>query len=196
MTYYFRGYKFKTHPQVYEPKEDSELLAENLAVAEGDNVLDMGSGTGLQAIVAAEKAGKVLAADINPRSIEIAKDNARRNGAKNLEFLVSDLFKSIPDDLRFDLIVFNPPYLPAQEDDSLGRSWSGGARGREVIDRFIEDAPARLKDGGKIQILVSSLNDPEDVERKLREKGLKTRIIAQKRLWFEELYVILAVREK
>ena len=74
----------KTHPQVYEPAEDSELLMENLVDVKNKVVLDVGTGTGIQAINAVKKGAKiVVGVDINPYAIEIARENALLN---NLEF--------------------------------------------------------------------------------------------------------------
>jgi len=192
MAFHFRNLAFITDEMVYAPGEDSHLLAANLRAEKGDYVLDMGTGTGIQAIVAAQTAEKVLAVDINPRALKIAKENAERNNAKNIEFCESDLFSKLKKSERFDLIVFNPPYLPGTERDILGKAWAGGSRGREVIDRFIDSFSDHLSDAGRVELLVSSLNDLAIVRKKFRKKGFSTRIIAKEKLWFEELYILLA----
>jgi len=66
--------------------------------------------------------------------------------------------------------------------------------GREVIDRFIEQAPNHLKTGGRIELLVSNINNPEEVITALRKKGLKAGITASEKIWFEELFIIVAKR--
>ena len=189
----FMGLEFRMHPTVYEPAEDSMLLADNLGVCGGDVVLDMGTGTGFLALLAAIKAKKVLGVDVNPRAIEVARENALLNNIKNVEFRVSDLFSDIEGEV-FDLIIFNPPYLPVDELDMLGRSWSGGSKGLGVIKRFLKSAPDYLKEGGGIRLLVSSLNDLDELREILNEKKFRFEILAKKKLWFEEIYVIKAVK--
>jgi release factor glutamine methyltransferase len=194
MVYYYKDCAFNMSTGVYEPKEDSELLADNLRIEKGDCVLDMGCGSGIQSIVASRKAKKVLAADINPQAIETARRNAETNNAENIEYRISDLFNNIKENEKFDLIIFNPPYVPSDENDMESKAWAGGVLGRETIDRFIEDAPKHLKEKGRIQLLVSSVNDPQDIIHALKKKDLDTKILASQKLWFEELFVILAKR--
>lgn len=187
--YYFRDFKFQTSGDVYEPAEDSLLLAESLIIKSGDYFLDIGTGIGIQAIIAARMAEKVLATDINPNAIEIARSNAELNGIRNIEFRVSNLFDSISE--KFDLIIFNPPYLPSHEKDTLGLSWSGGKNGTEIINRFLGRVSSHLKPGGRFEILISSLNNLRNVKKKFNENNLEFEIIARKKLWFERIYVIL-----
>jgi len=194
MVYYYKDCVFSMPPSIYEPKEDSALLADNLIIEKGDYVLDMGCGSGIQAIVASRKAKKVLAADINPQAIETTRRNAEINNAENIDYRISDLFGNINGNEKFDLILFNPPYVPSDEKDMEAKAWAGGTMGRETIDRFIEDAPKHLTEKGRIQLLVSSVNDIQDIIKKLKKKNLETKIVASQRLWFEELFVIQAKR--
>ena len=196
MVYYYKDLAFDTHPMVYEPKEDSELLAGNLPAENGDYVLDMGCGIGIQAMVASRKARRVLAVDINPQAIDAARRNAEKNKAENIEYRISNLFENIKEEEKFDLIIFNPPYLPSEEKDPQAQAWAGGTMGREIIDKFIVDAPKHLTEKGRIQLLISSLNDVDDVLKTMRERNLEAIIIASEKLWFEELYVILARYKK
>ncbi len=196
MVYYYKDLAFDTHPMIYEPKEDSELLAGHLQATKGDYVLDMGCGIGIQAILASRKAKKVLAVDINPQAIDTTKRNAEKNKAENIKYRISNLFENIKEEEKFDLIIFNPPYLPSEEKDMQARAWAGGIMGREIIDKFIEDAPKHLTDKGRIQLLVSSLNDVDEVLKTIQKKSLEAKVIASEKLWFEELYVILAKIKK
>ena len=93
---FFEDYVFFVSENVYEPAEDSFLFAENLVVKEGDVVLDMGTGCGILGVVAAEKAAKVVAVDVNPYAVRCAKKNAKLNGVSNKIFFVQgDLFTAI-----------------------------------------------------------------------------------------------------
>ncbi len=189
---YFEDIKLKTHPEVYVPCDDSFLLAENLRVQEEDEVLDVGTGTGILAIVAAKKAEFILATDINPQALELANENARLNGMKNVKFLESDLFEKING--KFDLVIFNAPYLPSFENDPLGRAWSGGKDGTAVIKKFLENVSEHLKANGRIQMLVSSITNFEKIESAAKKNNLKVKILAQKRNFFETFYVLLFER--
>lgn len=184
--------KILTHKEVYDPAEDSYLLAENLGASKDDIVLDIGTGTGIQALTAAQRAKKVLAVDINPYALETAKKNAEINKIKNIEFRESNLFEKIKSIEKFNLIIFNPPYIPSDEKDLLGRAWAGGEKGRETIDKFIEQAPHHLLPGGRIMLLLSSINEPDEVIKKLEEKKLTVTITARKKLFFEELLILKA----
>jgi len=175
---------------VYPPAEDSFLLAENLGVGSEDVVLDMGTGCGIQALCAAGRAKSVLGVDINPAAVENAIANAKKNKIRNAEFIVSDLFSCVSGE--FDLIIFNPPYLPT-EGDLMDYALDGGDRGVEVILKFIDKAPEHLNEGGRLKFLVSSLNSLPAVERKLSKSGFKFKYLAEKKMFFEKLMVVEAV---
>ncbi|MBU4266129.1 MAG: methyltransferase [Candidatus Altiarchaeales archaeon] len=178
----------KLRREVYKPAEDSFLLAENLLVEKGDAVLDLGTGTGILALTAAEKADRVVGTDINPIAVELARENARVNGIGNAEFIQCDLFP--PGNERFDLIVFNPPYLPVKEPGLLEKAWSGGEGGIEIIERFLDSVSDYLKDDGVFELLISSLGDMERIDEIMKKNQIEYEIIAKRKLFFEELSVI------
>ncbi|WP_297068645.1 HemK2/MTQ2 family protein methyltransferase [Thermococcus sp.] len=180
----------KLHPQVYEPAEDTFLLAENLAVREGDVALDIGTGTGLIALLMARKAKFVLGVDVNPIAVELAGKNARLNGIKNVEFRPSDLFENVEG--RFDIITFNTPYLPGKPEEPIDLALVGGETGREVLDRFIDGVRDHLKTGGRVQIVQSSITGIGETLRRLEKAGLKAKIIAKKHIFFEDIVLINA----
>lgn len=185
-----RDLRITTHQDVYEPDEDSYLLADNLNIPAGARVLDVGTGTGILALTAAEYASSVVGVDVNPKAVALAKKNAIENGIKNVEFRVGDLFSVIGTEEKFDVIVFNPPYLPVEEYDLLGKAWSGGKDGMEVIRRFLVDAPKHLTDRGVILLLLSSFNDFEEVKKLLSGHGMVSEIVAEKKFFFEQLMVV------
>ena len=191
---FFADYIFDVWENVYEPAEDSFLFAENLAVRRGGAVLDVGTGCGILGIVAADKASKVVAVDINPYAVRCAKENAKMNRVNDKMFFVQgDLFTPIKTAERFDLILFNAPYLPAEakEDDSwLGRAWAGGASGREVIDRFVCEASKHLKRDGRIFLMQSTLSAVDETLQKFEENGLRASVVVERALPFFEKMVL------
>jgi release factor glutamine methyltransferase len=191
MAYYFRDLRLETwEDKVYVPAEDSELLAGSLGEPTGA-VLDVGTGTGIQALTAAKTARSVLGVDANPAAVELAALNAKANGIDNASFKVSDLFSEVEG--KFDLIIFNAPYLDVQEEGELERAWSGGCLGAEVINRFIDGAATHLAAGGRVLILVSAVNRLDEVLGRLSLRGLAPEVVAIRRVFFEELYVVSGV---
>jgi len=193
---FFKDYVFLVDENVYEPAEDSFLLAENLNVRDGDAVLDMGTGCGILAVLAAERAKTVVAVDLNPYALKCAAKNVETNGVSGkIDFRLGDLFQPIRQSERFNLILFNSPYLPSEPDEEnswLGKAWSGGADGRRVIDRFIADAPNYLCAGGIVQLVQSSLSDIDQTVQMFTEKGLPVKVSAELKVAFEKLVLIEA----
>jgi release factor glutamine methyltransferase len=191
---FFAGHLFFVDENVYEPAEDSFLFAENLTVKKGDRVVDVGAGCGILGIVAAAKGGEILGVDINPWAVKCAKENARLNHIENSVSLVQgDLFAPISAEDKFDLILFNAPYLPVEvaEGSWLERSWSGGVAGRDTIDLFIREAPKHLAPNGRILLMQSTLSDMEETLQVFKREGLSAKVIAEQRLPFFETIVLL-----
>ncbi|MBD3389272.1 MAG: methyltransferase [Candidatus Altiarchaeales archaeon] len=191
MAVYYGELELDAHENVYAPAEDSFLLADNLGEFKGC-VLDMGTGTGIQALTAAKRAEHVVGVDVNPEAVELARRNAESNDIDNADFMVSNLFSNVEG--RFDLIIFNPPYLAAEDAGELGKAWSGGTTGVEVINRFIEEAGEYLTPEGRIMLLVSSINRLGKVKEKLADCGYDVEITAKEKIFFEELYVLSAFK--
>lgn len=192
----YKDIKYQTHPQVYEPAEDTFLLANNLEVERMSRALEIGTGTGLIAILASRKARMVIATDINPYALDCTLKNIIVNKAYNVELRKGNLFESVKDE-KFDLILFNTPYLPTAEDETVDgevdAAWNGGPSGREVIDRFLAEVKDHLNPGGKVQMVQSTLSGNEETLGKLEELGFKASITAREKGFFEEMVVITAV---
>jgi len=171
---------------IYSPAEDSFLIGKYVKQFSKDkSVLDMGTGSGILAETAlAAGAKSILAADINPEAIQHVNK-------KGISSRVSDLFSEIPED--FDLIIFNPPYLPKTKDeleDSESETiTTGGSQGHEIIQRFLQEAKSHLNPGGKILLLFSSLTGKEKVDNLITKEDYNFNQIDSKKLFFEELFV-------
>lgn len=113
--------------------------------------IDLGTGSGIHAILASDHCKNVVGVDINPRAMEFARFNSALNGSRNVEFVLSDLFNSV--DSTCDLLLANPPYLPdgaAQPGDNF---WSGGSEGFSILRRIVSAIPTRLDPGGVATII-------------------------------------------
>ena len=190
--------KYEECNEVYPPAEDTFMFIDNLEINDGDNVLEVGCGTGIVSIFASFTAENVISCDINPYAIDCAEKNIKLNKRSNVTVIESDLFSNI--DNKFDVILFNTPYLPVdedeQEDSEYSKAWDGGSDGRKVIDKFLEQAGNYLKDHGKIQLVQSSLSDNEKTLNYLNENGYDAKITANEHIFFEDITLITAVKKK
>lgn len=144
-------------PTVYQPREDSFLLIKALNIKKGEKILEIGTGSGIIAIHCAKARADVTATDVNPSAVTCAKLNSVLNRVK-LKVLKSDLFSNVPRKLKFDKIIFNPPYLPSNKKDKFyDISYSGGKSGVEVTNKFLRESPKHLKKHGEVYFILSSL---------------------------------------
>lgn len=172
---------------VYESREDSNMLERYVRQYAKGKVLDMGTGSGIQAIAAAQNknVSSVVAVDIQKGVIEYCKKNIRH---KKIKFIQSDLFKNIKG--KFNTIIFNPPYLP-QELKLKDLTIEAGKKGYEVIERFLDDANIFLKKEGLVLIVFSSLTKKEKVEEFIRNNLLDFEELEKAHFFFEDIYVYL-----
>ena len=179
---------------VYEPAEDSFLLADAALKEAGPSmrILEVGTGAGfVSAVLLANlKDIRLVATEINPHAACCAKANG-------VEVIRTDLFKGVrprSPETRFDLILFNPPYLPTSGEEKvpgwLNYAFDGGTSGRETLDRFLDEARDYLKPGGKILVLISSITGLDAVKKKMKGLGFEIDVIERKKVSFEELIVV------
>jgi len=196
---YFKDHVFEVDEHVYEPAEDTFLVAEKLGTKKDDIVLEIGTGCGLLAILAAKTAKKVVAVDINPYAINCAKRNAKNNNLiDRIEFRQGNLFEPVKDDEKFTLIIFNSPYLPSEPDEEkswIDKAWAGGKTGRQVIDPFIAAAPNYLSINGRILLVQSSLSDVKKTIKMFNDLNLDARVVSRVKFSFERIMLIEAKRD-
>jgi len=195
---FFNNCTFCVEENVYEPAEDTFLLAENLLVREYYDVLDMGTGCGILGVLAAKRARNVVAVDVNPYAVRCAEMNARLNGViEKMDIRQGSLFEPINKGEKFNVIIFNAPYLPSKAGEQktwTGRAWAGGPTGRQLIDPFTSQAPSYLKEEGRILLVQSTLSNVYETMRRLEGEGLRASILAEKKVAFETIVVIQAER--
>lgn len=173
---------------IYVPSDDSYFLSDilNKQFSKYSNInqlkiLDMGSGSGIQTETLMSLGilqENFTLVDINPKSISYLL-----NKFPKFRIIKSDLFKKINE--KFDVIIFNPPYLPEdkKEPKNSRLATTGGKKGSEIINRFLKQAKEHLNKNGKIILLTSSFT------KKINFYNYKKKLLGEKKLFFEELYV-------
>jgi release factor glutamine methyltransferase len=173
--------------EVYMPEADTFLLlrAAHAEATSNDLTLEIGSGSGLVSQELAFKVKRLIATDINPHAVRATKE-------KGVEVVRADLFSGIKG--KFDLILFNPPYLPTLAKERtpqwINYALDGGVSGRETIDRFLKALSDHLRPGGRALLLISSLTGLKEVQETAMAEGLDMKEAARDRCFFEELYVL------
>ena len=171
------------HP-IYDPREDSYLLLEEIQKQKNiENALDIGTGSGILALELAKIAQRVTAADINKETLNELNKNIKLHRIKNLKTINSDLFSRVSG--KFDLIVFNPPYIPTGKIKFI--DLDGGKNGTQVIERFLKNARKYLSKNGKILLLTSSLN--KNMRKMFEDYHFNAKKIAEKKIFFEKLFI-------
>lgn len=178
---------------IYEPREDSFLLEKHVKKLAVGSVLDMCTGSGIQAAAAAEnkKVKKVLAVDIDKEALDYAR---KHSANKKVKYILSDLFAKVPKQ-EFDTIICNPPYLP-QQAQIRDIATEGGKIGYEFIERFLAEAGSYLKHDGNILLVFSSLTDKNMVHTLLEQYLFSYRFVDSVHYFFEEIYVYNIVKSK
>ncbi|WP_434564771.1 peptide chain release factor N(5)-glutamine methyltransferase [Thermoanaerobacterium thermosaccharolyticum] len=207
---HFMGLMFNVSPSVLIPRNDTEVLVEEALkrLKNGDTVLDIGTGSGAIAVsIAKYKDVKVYAVDISNEALEIAQKNAAINDVSDkVIFMKSDLFSSLPRDVKFDLIVSNPPYIRSCDINGLQEevkkepliALDGGEDGLMFYRRIVKDSVNYIKYCG-FMVFEVGYDQANDVKSLLLNGGYSDievvkdlqgieRVVIGKRLSKEELH--------
>ncbi|XP_038200271.1 methyltransferase N6AMT1 isoform X1 [Arvicola amphibius] len=171
---------------VYEPSEDTFLLLDALEAAAAELAgveicLEVGAGSGVVSAFLASMIGPqalYMCTDINPQAAACTLETAHCNRV-HLQPIITDLVQGLLPRLKgkVDLLVFNPPYVvtPPEEVGSHGieAAWAGGRNGREVMDRFFPLASDLLSPRGLFYLVTIKENNPEEIFKTLKTKGLQ-----------------------
>ncbi len=184
---WFYGRKFFVNPDVMVPTPETELLCltainflkyKNLEIA---HVLDLGVGSAVISVtVAAEyKKARITSVDISEGAINVAKKNAKTHNTDNrIKFICSDLFDALDSNIKYDLILSNPPYIADGEYEGLPPevladpkvSLVSGNEGMDIIHRIIKQAPEYLAEGGAVMFEIG-YDQSEKVAKAVEANG-------------------------
>jgi len=179
-TFHYKDLEIDIDPEVYDPSEDTFLLLEALDVKSGESVLEIGTGCGLIALECARRGANVVCTDVNPHAVDLVRHNYARNKFSvkgKFEVRLGDLFTVVKE--KFDVVVFNPPYLPTTSEERVG-GWfdvatDGGVDGLRFTKRFIYELPNHMNKGGRAYFVFSSLSDRKKLDKYLSK--LNTKIV-------------------
>ncbi|MGI0101992.1 MAG: HemK2/MTQ2 family protein methyltransferase [Nitrosotalea sp.] len=173
----------KSFDEYYKPAEDTLFLADNIQNEKGNTALDIGTGSGFLARVLCDNFEFVEATDINFSALkeahEIVENCICCNAADTLN-------------CNFDLVVCNLPYLPSEE--IVDPAVDGLAEGLGIATNIIKSASNVVRQKGKMVYLTSSLANYQELVRRTELLGFSVKIIAKKKLFFEELVLVECIK--
>jgi release factor glutamine methyltransferase len=169
----------------YEPREDSLLLRRIVENISAEAALEIGCGVGFVLEALAERCRWVVGVDINVNALLKAKCRLRGKGFANFELVCCSSAEAFTAG-SFDLIVFNPPYLPSERIEDV--AVDGGEGGVAVTLSWLKECRRVIKPSGKVIIISSSLASQDLLIEGVSRLGYKIKLIATQPLFFEELY--------
>jgi release factor glutamine methyltransferase len=185
---------FVVTPSVFNPKvpRTGEFFASQIdsqLVQRDWDVLVMGTGSGVCAVFAAKYARRVVAVDINAAAVRCAGINALLNHLEHkIDVRHGDLFAPVQGE-RFDLVLFNPPFVQAAPADDRDRAW----RSKDVAERFASGLGAHLKLGGSALVLLSTFGDGLVFLEEFRKQNFEISVLAERRFVNERLTIFRLV---
>jgi len=189
------SFKIDVLDGVYPPAADTYLLLDAITIEPNDIVLDVGCGAGLATLVAASKAQRVVSVDISHLAVRNTIQNLRRNDLGfNVSVVQSDLFSGLSNSAKFSIIMFNPPYLPADEiTTEMDHALIGGEDGSELTERFVKEASSFLERDGRIYVVVSTLEDVDSITKAFHDNRFQVEKVNETPLFFEKIQVLKGI---
>jgi len=160
-------------------------------VSADDEVLDLGTGSGVCALFVARRARRVVATDISPAAVRCARINSLINGVdERIDIRQGDMFAPVAGE-RFDLVLFNPPFLLGEPEGERDLAW----RSADAAERFAAGLPAHLNPGGTALLLLSTFGDAcNRFESELALHGFRLEVFARRRFVNETVTIVRATR--
>ena len=180
-------------PGVLHPRHfaSSRLMGRHLLSLDlkSRSVLDLGTGSGFLALLAARAGAQVLAIDINPLAVSCARENARRNNLTgSMDVLASDVFDGLPPDRRFDMVVTNPPFYAREPRNLRDHAFAAGPE-HGFFARLAEGLSHRLENNGRLLMVQSSDVELAPISSMFARKGLTGRVVRESKGIFETLII-------
>lgn len=185
-------YFVSLHDDVYRPSDDTLLLAQAVyaELRRGDRFLEVGCGTGFVGLVAARAGAQAVATDANPHAVALARHNAKQNGLR-IEVRAGDLLAGLGG--PFDVVAFNPPYLPTAPEDyvpgPLNLAFDGGSDGNAVVLRFARQLAFLEPLPRCVLVVHSSLSEPPPLVAAMAALGYVNDVALSEAHAFERLTV-------
>ena len=178
------------HPGLFVSTKLLLDVLEKIPLSDDSSVLDLGTGTGVCAILAAKRGARVKAVDINPLAVRCANMNVLLNSLEDrVRVLEGNLFAPVGDE-RFDLVIFNPPYYEGPPRDWAEHAW----RGEKVLKKFAEGLGSHLAQSGRALISLSTEMNLAEINAGLIGHGFEIQERRRRRLVGETLFACECVR--
>ena len=173
---------------IYQPAEDSYLLQKFVRRYATGRVLDVGTGSGIQALAAMEvpSVREIVAVDINPKAVQALEQELKKQKLRKVEVIQGDLFENVQG--HFNVVIFNAPYLP-QDKGVEDKAIYGGKKGWEISERFLQNVSNYLFPEGTVLFLFSSLTNKQKIDEILEHNLLQWEELGEEKIAFETLYV-------
>ncbi len=193
-------YQLDIFHHVYEPAEDTYMVIDNLHIIKKQSkILDLGSGSGALGIMAYPYAKRIISIDFSPFAVENTKWNFKKNNMyQKSNVIQANYLEKLPINYKFDVILFNPPYLPDSNEDTqdkwLRKSWAIGKGIDAINGAFKQNIQYIIKPNGFVLMISSSITQLDKVFSIIERYRFKARIIDKKSYFLEKLYLIKATK--
>ena len=187
------GFELTIPPTVFHPRFffSSKILGRyiDLLPLSGKHVLEIGAGSGVISLIAARRGATVWSVDINPMAVACTKTNAEKNNLSHrVTAFESNLFQSVARDLRFDYIVWNPPFFPEEAHSDGEMAWKAGL-GYRVLGECAREAESFLSPGGKLVVILSSQCNLDEILPHFTRCGFQSVSVYRHRSFFESFVI-------
>ena len=182
-TIHIGGYPLIVDPGVFNPEFSmmGKLLAQNIDIRSGETVLDLGTGTGFQAIMASDKAKRIVAIDRQREAVDCAQRNVRLNHLeKKVEVRHGDLFSLVRGEEHFDVIIFNIPFPPWKPETPWQEA--NFDEGHQLLGRFLKQSKSFLNPRGRIGMTWSDIGDTDHFHGLLEAERYSYRILVERKI--------------
>ena len=182
----FKDLKIKIYPEVYDPSEDTFQLLESIKFQKNDFIFEIGCGCGIISLYLCKNAVNIISSDINLYAYKNTVENFKENKDKmkgSYDIRSGDMFSVLNKDEKFDIIIFNPPYLPELQDSKIKDIWfnkavEGGKTGLKFTKIFVCNVKKFLKKEGSSYFVFSSETNEEDLLKTIRKTKLDYKIVS------------------